>query len=83
MQSKITLGIRRDLPVELEANIVDKAKAAWDDGRVGLNKLYVQRRDYHCSVVVERFDELVSLTYQSHCFVMNQSGGTESRHGSQ
>jgi hypothetical protein len=39
--SKITLGIRRDLPVELDADIVNKAKAAWDDGRVGLNKLYV------------------------------------------
>jgi hypothetical protein len=35
---KITLGIRRDLPVELDANIVSKARAAWDDGRVGLNK---------------------------------------------
>ena len=42
--SKITLGIRRDLPVELDPQIVSKAKAAWDDGRVGLNKLYVQMR---------------------------------------
>ena len=37
--SKITLGIRRDLPVELDPDIVPKAKAAWDDGRQGLNKL--------------------------------------------
>ena len=36
---KITLGVRRDLPVELDPQIVSKAKAAWDDGRVGLNKL--------------------------------------------
>jgi len=39
--AKITLGIRRDLPVELDPQIVSKAKAAWDEGRVGLNKLYV------------------------------------------
>lgn len=37
--SKITLGIRRDLPVELDPQIVSKAKVAWDEGRVGLNKL--------------------------------------------
>ena len=37
--SKLTLGIRRDLPIELDPQIVTKAKAAWDDGRVGLNKL--------------------------------------------
>lgn len=36
--SRITLGIRRDLPVELDPSVVPNAKAAWDDGRVALNK---------------------------------------------
>lgn len=36
--SKVTLGIRRDLPVELDPKIVPDVKAAWDDGRIALNK---------------------------------------------
>ena len=38
--SKTTAGIRRDLPVEIDANAVPNAMAAWDDGRKAINEFF-------------------------------------------
>lgn len=38
--SKVTSGIRRDLPVELDKNIVTNALAGWEDGRLALNEFF-------------------------------------------
>ncbi|KAL7525322.1 hypothetical protein ACHAXR_000955, partial [Thalassiosira sp. AJA248-18] len=38
--TKATSGIRRDLPVEIEADAVPKAQAAWDEGRLALNSFF-------------------------------------------
>ena len=39
--TKATSGIRRDLPVEIDANAVPDAKAAWEEGRLALNSFFV------------------------------------------
>lgn len=38
--SKATMGIRRDLPVEIDKNAVGIAKAGWEDGRVAINEIF-------------------------------------------
>jgi hypothetical protein len=39
--SKVTSGIRRDLPVEIDPSAVTTAKAGWEEGRVALNEFFV------------------------------------------
>lgn len=39
--TKATNGIRRDLPVEIDATAVPKAKEAWEEGRLALNSFFV------------------------------------------
>lgn len=39
--TKATSGIRRDLPVEIDASAVPTAKAGWEEGRVALNEFFV------------------------------------------
>lgn len=38
--TKATSGIKRDLPVEIDAEAVPRAIAAWDEGRVALNSFF-------------------------------------------
>lgn len=38
--SKVTSGIRRDLPVEIDKNAVPMAKAGWEEGRVAVNEVF-------------------------------------------
>merc|ERR1712127_1057592 len=38
--TKATNGIRRDLPVEIDASAVPKAQAAWEEGRVAFNSFF-------------------------------------------
>ena len=38
--SKVTAGIRRDLPVEISKDAVPTAKAGWEEGRVALNEVF-------------------------------------------
>jgi len=38
--TKATNGIKRDLPVEIDASVVPKAKEAWEEGRVALNSFF-------------------------------------------
>jgi hypothetical protein len=38
--TKATAGIKRDLPVEIDQNAVPAAKAAWEDGRLALNRFF-------------------------------------------
>lgn len=38
--TKATSGIKRDLPVEIDASAVPKAKEAWEEGRVALNSFF-------------------------------------------
>lgn len=73
--SKITLGIRRDLPVELDPQIVSKAKAAWEDGRVGLNKLYVD--------IFTAASPFVCFLYQTNDFILAAPGTTLQRYYSE
>jgi hypothetical protein len=40
--SKTTAGIRRDLPIELDKNIVSTCAAAWDDGRKAINEFFAE-----------------------------------------
>jgi hypothetical protein len=37
---KTTAGIRRNLPIELDANIVETAMTGWEQGRVGMNEFF-------------------------------------------
>mmetsp|Transcript_31197 Transcript_31197/g.57642 ORF Transcript_31197/g.57642 Transcript_31197/m.57642 type:complete len:315 (-) Transcript_31197:192-1136(-) len=39
--TKVTLGVRRDLPVEIDKGAVPAAKSSWEDGRVALNDFFV------------------------------------------
>jgi len=43
--TKVTAGIRRDLPVEIEKGAVPAAKASWEDGRIALNQFLVVLND--------------------------------------
>ena len=43
--TKATSGIRRDLPVEIDASAVPTAKAGWEEGRVALNEFFVLLND--------------------------------------
>ena len=38
--TKATLGIRRDLPIEIDKNAVADAMRGWDEGRVALNSFF-------------------------------------------
>lgn len=38
--SKATMGIRRDLPVEIDKDAVPKALAGWDEGRMAINEFF-------------------------------------------
>lgn len=38
--SKATAGIRRDLPVEIDKDVVPKALKGWDDGRLAINEAF-------------------------------------------
>eukprot|EP00558_Chaetoceros_sp_UNC1202_P013068 CAMPEP_0197239058 /NCGR_PEP_ID=MMETSP1429-20130617/5557_1 /TAXON_ID=49237 /ORGANISM="Chaetoceros sp., Strain UNC1202" /LENGTH=309 /DNA_ID=CAMNT_0042698373 /DNA_START=13 /DNA_END=942 /DNA_ORIENTATION=+ len=38
--SKAVSGVRRDLPVEIDANAVTNAQQGWEDGRVALNDFF-------------------------------------------
>jgi hypothetical protein len=38
--TKVTSGIRRDLPIEIEKSAVPDAKKGWEDGRVALNSFF-------------------------------------------
>lgn len=38
--SKATMGIRRDLPVEIDRDAVPKALAGWDEGRMAINEFF-------------------------------------------
>lgn len=38
--SKATSGIRRDLPIELDKNLITVATAGWEEGRVALNDFF-------------------------------------------
>lgn len=38
--SKITAGIRRDLPVEIDKDAVKNAQAGWEEGRLAINEFF-------------------------------------------
>ena len=38
--TKVTLGIRRDLPIEIDKNAVTDALSGWDEGRIALNGFF-------------------------------------------
>lgn len=38
--TKVTSGMRRDLPVEVDKNAIPDARKAWDDGRIALNGFF-------------------------------------------
>lgn len=38
--TKATLGIRRDLPIEIDKNAVGDAQRGWDEGRIALNGFF-------------------------------------------
>jgi hypothetical protein len=40
MISKATAGVRRDLPVEIDKNLITDAKAGWEVGRVAINEVF-------------------------------------------
>jgi hypothetical protein len=43
--SKVTAGIRRDLPIEVDKNAVPMALASWEDGRKAINSFFVSLND--------------------------------------
>lgn len=43
--SKVTAGIRRDLPVEISPNLVPAALKSWDEGRLALNSFLTSLND--------------------------------------
>mmetsp|Transcript_10732 Transcript_10732/g.17785 ORF Transcript_10732/g.17785 Transcript_10732/m.17785 type:complete len:300 (+) Transcript_10732:44-943(+) len=43
--TKATYGIRRDLPVEIEASAVPNAKKGWEEGRIALNAFFKTLND--------------------------------------
>mmetsp|Transcript_52414 Transcript_52414/g.157261 ORF Transcript_52414/g.157261 Transcript_52414/m.157261 type:complete len:304 (-) Transcript_52414:512-1423(-) len=43
--TKVTMGVRRDLPVEIDSSAIPTAKASWEEGRVALNDFFVALND--------------------------------------